>query len=105
MLRTPTAVIAIRGTGAYLESDSEKTYICTCYGTSHLQIKETPDITETVTTQHHEAPRFIYAAEKRIVLAPMFSHSDQELIMLEELVGRVPPFLKSDGSVHDEYEY
>lgn len=88
-----------------LESDSEETYIYTCYGTSHLQIKETPDITETVTTQHHEAPRFIYAAEKRIVLAPMFNHSDQELIMLEELVGRVPPFLKSDGSVHDEYEY
>ena len=105
MLRTPTAVIAIRGTGAYLESDSEKTYICTCYGTSHLQIKETPGITETVTTQHHEAPRFIYAAEKRIALAPMFNHSDQELMMLEELVGRVPPFLKSDGSVHDEYEY
>ncbi len=101
MLRTPTAVIAIRGTGAYLESDSEKTYICTCYGTS----QKTPGITETVTTQHHEAPRFIYAAEKRIALAPMFNHSDQELIMLEELVGRVPPFLKSDGSVRDEYEY
>ena len=35
----------------------------------------------------------------------MFNHSDQELMMLEELVGRVPPFLKSDGSVRDEYEY
>ena len=105
MLRTPTAVIAIRGTGAYLESDSERTYICTCYGTSHLQLKEAPDITATVTTQHHEAPRFIYAAEKQIVPAPMFNHADQELVMLEELVGRVPPFVKPDGSVSDEYEY
>ena len=35
----------------------------------------------------------------------MSNHSDQELIMFEELVGRVPPFLKSDGSVRDEYEY
>ena len=32
-----------------------------------LQIKETPDITETVTTQHHEAPRFIYAAENGLL--------------------------------------
>ena len=36
-LRTPTAVIGIRGTGIYLEAESEKTYVCTCYGTSLLR--------------------------------------------------------------------
>jgi len=35
-LRTLSALIGIRGTGVYLETDSSKTYVCTCYGTSHL---------------------------------------------------------------------
>jgi len=95
-LRTITAVIGIRGTGIYLETDSEKTYVCTCYGTSHLQVKDVPEINETVTTLHHDQPRFIYSGEKRIDPAPVVNHSDQELILLERLVGRVPPFVKQE---------
>jgi len=95
-LRTLTAVIGIRGTGVYLETDSEKTYVCTCYGTSHLQVKDVPEINETVTTLHHDQPRFIYSGEKRIDPAPVINHSDQELILLERLVGRVPPFVKQE---------
>ena len=93
-LRTVTAVIGIKGTGVYLEADSEKTYVCTCYGTSHLQVKDAPEISETVTTSHHDQPRFIYSGEKRIEQAPVINHSDQELILLEKLVGRIPPFVK-----------
>ena len=95
-LRTITALIGIRGTGVYLETDSEKTYVCTCYGTSHLQVKDVPEISETVTTLHHDQPRFIYSGEKRIDPAPMINHSDKELILLERLVGRVPPFVKQE---------
>ena len=29
-------------------------------GTSHLQVKDAPEINETVTTLHHDQPRFIY---------------------------------------------
>ena len=97
-LRTITAVIGIRGTGVYLETDSEKTYVCTCYGTSHLQVKDVPEISETVTTLHHDQPRFIYSGEKRIDPAPVINHSDQELILLERLVGRVPPFVKQKSN-------
>ena len=93
-MRTVTAVIGIKGTGVYLEADSEKTYVCTCYGTSHLQVKDAPEISETVTTSHHDQPRFIYSGEKRIEQAPVINHSDQELILLEKLVGRIPPFVK-----------
>jgi len=103
-LRTPAAIIAIRGTGAYLEADDEFTYICTCYGTSHLQVKDAPDITETVTTEHHDEPRFVYAADQRIAKAPVYNHSDQELILLEELVGRIPPFVNPDGSIKSQYK-
>ena len=105
-LRTLSAVIGIRGTGVYLETDSSKTYVCTCYGTSHLQVKDATEINETVTTLHHDQPRFIYYEEKRIDPAPVINHSDQELILLERLVGRVPPFVKQqrdDGGESDGY--
>ena len=92
-LRTLSAVIGIRGTGVYLETDSRKTYVWTCYGTSHLKVKDAPEINETVTTLHHDQPRLIYSGEKRIDPAPVINHSDQELILLERLVGRVPPFV------------
>ena len=96
-LRTLTAVIGIRGTGVYLETDTEKTYVCTCYGTSNLQVKDEPGINETVSTMYHDQPRFIYSGEKRIDPAPVINHSDQELILLERLVGRVPPFVKQQS--------
>jgi len=105
-LRTLSAVIGIRGTGVYLETDSSKTYVCTCYGTSYLQVEDAPEINETVTTLHHDQPRFIYSGEKRIDPAPVINHSDQELILLERLVGRVPPFVKqqmSEGGNSDGY--
>ena len=97
-LRTLSAVIGIRGTGVYLETNSDKTYVCTCYGTSHLQVKDAPEINETVTTVHHDQPRLIYSGEKRIDPAPVINHSDQELILLERLVGRVPPFVKHQSN-------
>ena len=106
-LRTITAVIGIKGTGVYLEADSKKTYVCTCYGTSHLQVKDALEISETVTTSHHDQPRFIYSGEKRIEQAPVINHSDQELILLEKLVGRIPPFLKqnrNDGGNSNLYK-
>ena len=93
-LRTLSALIGIRGTGVYIETDSDKTYVCTCYGTSYMQVIDSPEINETVTTLYHDQPRFIYSREKRIDHAPVINHSDQELILLERLVGRVPPFVK-----------
>ena len=33
-------MIGIRGTGVYIETDSVKTYVCTCYGTSYIQVKD-----------------------------------------------------------------
>ena len=72
----------------------KKTYLCTCYGTSHLQVKSNPEISEAVTTNQHDQLRFIYTGEKRIEQSLLVNHSDQELILLEKLVGRIPPFVK-----------
>ena len=64
-----------------------------------MQVKDAPEVSEIVSTQHHDEPRYIYSGEKRIDPAPVINHSDQELILLERLVRRVPPFVKPDRKV------
>jgi hypothetical protein len=93
-IELPTATIGIRGTAAYVEAGQEMSYICTCYGTAEIQATADPNAREVVTTRHHDAPRYIYGkgAEKLIKVAPAINHTDAELIMLEDLVGRMPPF-------------
>ncbi len=95
---TTTAVIGIRGSGIYLEVEPERTYVCICYGVADLEAKAAPEEKETVTTTHHESPRYIYPSgfNKLIVKAPVINHTDDELIMLEELVWRQPPFVTDE---------
>jgi len=95
---TPTAVLGVRGTGIYVEAEPERTYICTCYGVVNIEAKADHEVRETVKTTHHESPRFVYASgsEQLIVKAPVINHTDVELIMLEEFVGRQPPFVTDE---------
>ncbi len=94
LITTVTATIGIRGTGVYVEAQPDKTYVCTCYGTADLASTADPSARETVTTKHHDQPRYIMAkgAPQMLVSAPPINHSDAELIFLESLVGREPPF-------------
>jgi hypothetical protein len=97
-ITTATATIGIRGTAVYVESEPDKTYVCTCYGVADLEAVGDPSARETVTTKHHDAPRYIMAkgAPQMLTGAPVFNHSDAELIFLESLVGREPPFYGPD---------
>ena len=94
-LRTPTAHIGIRGTAVYLEVEPGRTYVCTCYGEAVLEPRGDPAARETVRTLHHEQPRYIMAqgAPQMIMPAPVVNHTDAELVFLETLVGREPPFV------------
>jgi hypothetical protein len=76
-LMTSTATIGIRGTGAYMEAERLRTYFCLCYGTADIAT----------------SPRYIYndGRQRPIVMANVANHTDDELIMLEALVGRKPP--------------
>lgn len=95
-LITATAVTGIRGSGAYAETDPELTYLCTCYGRAEIVAIADPKRRESVRTRHHESPRFI-DADGRIRPAPVINHTDAELILLESMVGRRPPFVDSPG--------
>lgn len=92
-IRVPTAVIGVRGTAIYAEADPVRSYLCTCYGTVLIQSNKNPAVQETVVTKQHDAPRYIYASgEQLIVKAPVINHTDDELFMLEAMVGRMPEF-------------
>ena len=92
---TSTATIGIRGTGLYVESEEERTYACTCYGTTDISATSGASSKETIISSHHDAPRYIYAngdTGELIKAAPFKNHDDIELLLIEELVGRQPPF-------------
>lgn len=93
---TPTATIGIRGTGFYAEADPVQTYFCTCYGVTDIAANSDPASRETVSARQHDRPLYILAdapAGQSIRDAPFINHTDQELTLIEALVGRTPPFV------------
>ena len=100
-MTTQVASIGIRGTGVYLESDPEQTYFCTCYGVTDVASLTDPASKDTVAATHHDKPLYVLANQSQgnaIRPAPFINHTDQELMLVETLVGRQPPFIfpKSD---------
>jgi len=91
-IETGTATIGIRGTGCYIEAAENKVYFCLCYGTADIASNKAPDKVETIQTEHHEHPVILHANGSQMEAAEMINHTDSELILLESLLGRVPPF-------------
>ncbi len=100
-LTTATATVGIRGTGFYVESDPERSYFCTCYGATEVQATDDPQSRESIAASHHDRPVYIVkdgGQGKNIRNAPFVNHSDQELALIETLVGRTTPFVFSKDS-------
>lgn len=95
-VETPSASIGIRGTGFYVESLPEQSYFCTCYGVTDVRATADPESQATVTSYHHDRPLYILKNAPRgqhIRNAPFINHTDQELALIEALVGRTTPFV------------
>ena len=94
-IETATANVQIRGTGVYIESDPELTYFCTCFGVTDVVAKDDPDSTTSVQASHHDRPLYIDAGAKNrgnsIRPARYINHTDEELKLIETLVGRTLP--------------
>jgi len=89
------AAIGIRGTGAYIELEAARVYFCLCYGEAVI---DGPSMaSKVVKTEHHESPLYLLedGSSLRAEPGPFLNHKDEELVMLEALVGREPPFMKS----------
>lgn len=95
-IETPTVVVGVRGTGVYMEVNPEETYFCTCYGLVDMAAAGDKTSRETIESTHHNKPRYILARASSgnyIRPAPFKDHTDQELMLIEELCGRTPPFV------------
>jgi hypothetical protein len=103
-IKASIASIGIRGTGCYLEVMPEDVYFCLCYG--EAQVDSPRMEPKLVKTTHHESPLLLTEANgiMRADAGPFRNHTDAELIMLEALVGREPPFLR-DGTQYPAGKY
>ena len=105
-ISTPSAVVAIRGTGVYVEAEPEESYVCVCYGETEIESSIDPAIRETVITQHHDAPKYVKGgANPQILPAPFKNHDDQELLLIETLVGRTTPYFVPGGIPRSRNNY
>lgn len=99
-ITSSTATIGIRGTGIYVESEPEQSYVCTCYGTTRLRAAADPGVTRDIVSEHHDSPVYILrsAADSNLIVpAPFINHTDTELSLIEALVGRTPPYAYVGG--------
>jgi len=111
-IKVSTATIGIRGTGCYIEDEPTRfgadgkvlakaqTYFCLCYGEVDLLPKAIPAQREVYRTTHHDKPMVIHDdPEMPRCMAPanVINHTDDELTLLENLVGRWPPFYGQGG--------
>lgn len=99
-LEVPTATIGIRGTGCYIETQGEKSvYFCLCYGIADVAPLADPKVVERIETRYHDHPILIHNDAAMPTMAPhgVINHTDSELVLLENLVGRWPPFYGKSG--------
>lgn len=99
-IETVTATIGIRGTGCYLEVLPERTYFCLCYGSAEVVPAADGTQVRDIVTRYHDLPFYIYPPGSSEVwrAAPVINHRDTELMTLEALVGRRPPFANQPGT-------
>ncbi len=98
-LSTSTATIGIRGTGCYIEAEAERVYFCLCYGKAEIALLRDPEHIERIETLHHDHPLYLHAnGEQMMVPATVHNHTDDELYLLENLVGRLPAFAGKLGN-------
>ena len=103
-IKAANASIGIRGTGAYIEVNPDGVYFCLCYGEA---LVDGPGMAgaKLVQTKHHEQPLVLRdeGGIMRVEPGPFQNHSDAELILLESLCGREPPFMK--GGIYPAKQY
>lgn len=97
VLGAPTATVGVRGTAVYLDTTiQDSLYFCLCYGGASLSQDARPGDAYDFTTRHHDQPMFLDRDGTRRP-AGAINHTDTELIFLESVFGREPPFMGTPG--------
>jgi|GEM_PF-6617504 len=88
---TKTAVLGVRGTGAYLDVGKEETYLCTCYGDIDFADASNLGNVARVHAHHHNAIAFDHGSKNFFTMQPLIGHATPQLVALEALADRLPP--------------
>lgn len=88
---TTNATIGIRGTACFLNVMPTDVYYCNCYGKTELRAK---NFREEFDATHHNAHMLHFDGTVFMGMDVMkvMDHTDEELRLLENYVGRIPPF-------------
>lgn len=93
LIATRAATIGIRGTGIFLDTAPDRTYFCTCYGQTELNVSGLER--RVIRTDYHKASMIETPRHGRNEIHDMAGfeyHSDDELRAAEALQGRKVPF-------------
>ena len=93
-IQTAHATVGIRGTACHLGVEPDRTYLCLCYGEIDVTFPAPGRMPVHLKSAHHDQPVYIPSGTEAIQPAKMRDHHDDELKLLEALVGRLPPFMK-----------
>jgi len=94
-IRIAHATIGIRGTACHIAVEPERTYFCLCYGEVDIMLPTPGKDPIQLRSAHHDKPVYIPShGDESLQPAGMMDHDDDELKLLEALVGRLPPFTK-----------
>jgi hypothetical protein len=107
LITTPQDIVGIRGTGAYVEVEESLSYVCTCYGEKQISARKQPSLKESIKPTHHDQPKYIRQEGQQSFIepAPFINHDDEELLLIETLVGRKTPYLVPAGVTRSRKTY
>jgi hypothetical protein len=83
-VHSKTVSMGVRGTTFFAKAEKKKTFLCTCEGTVHVKW---PKGEETITSKHHDSPKFISEDSGQTDPAPMGAdHADEDAVALDKLL-------------------
>jgi ferric-dicitrate binding protein FerR (iron transport regulator) len=96
-VRTPSAVLGVRGTTFCVNAEDNWTYVCACNGT--LRVKDLEGGNETlISSPHHQAFKFVKKDGKTsVVPAELKYHDDESVQALASKINYVIDWTKIDG--------
>ena len=101
-LNTPNASASIRGTGCFVDVDTDapNTYLCCCYGEVAIENTSSGE-QQRLKNAYHNAryitPEGIFA---KVPYQVPLNHYDDQLVALEKAVGRAPHWQLPDDKMH-----
>jgi hypothetical protein len=94
---TPQTIASILGTDVHVLAEQSQPYPCTCYGETEISARKQPAFKETIISSNHDVPKYILQEGQQSLIEPtlFINHDDDELLLIETLVGPKTTFTRN----------